>query len=112
MFGMKNAEGIFPSLPARNERGERWREGKLMNNGIVSALRRHGRGVGWVVTMMPGRSDSRAVLKSGLFLAKSSTSLRASTARPVRRRRSERPLTDSMFRGHISMDGPVTQVDL
>ena len=28
VFGMKNAEGVFPSLPARNERGESWREGK------------------------------------------------------------------------------------
>src|SRR5207237_10649398 len=25
VFGMKNAEGFFPSLPARNEWGERWR---------------------------------------------------------------------------------------
>src|SRR5439155_11697403 len=67
------------------------------------ALRRHGRGVGWVAAMMPGRSDSRAVLKSGLFLAKSSTSLRASAARPVRRRRSERSLTASKLRGQVSM---------
>src|SRR5437667_10611188 len=33
---MKNAEGVFPSLPARNERGESWREGKLMKNGLLS----------------------------------------------------------------------------
>src|SRR5436309_7695319 len=36
VFGMKNAEGVFPSLPARNERGESWREGKLMKNGLLS----------------------------------------------------------------------------
>ncbi len=36
MFGMKNAEGVFPSLPARNERGESRREGKLMKNGLLS----------------------------------------------------------------------------
>jgi len=30
---MENAEGIFPSLPARNEWGESWREGKQMKNG-------------------------------------------------------------------------------
>src|SRR5438067_2107679 len=33
---MKNAEGVFPSLPARNERGESWREGKLIKNGLLS----------------------------------------------------------------------------
>src|SRR5438552_11964278 len=33
---MKNAEGVFPSLPLRNERGESWREGKLMKNGLLS----------------------------------------------------------------------------
>jgi len=33
---MKNAEGIFPSLPARNEWGESWREGKPMKNGLLS----------------------------------------------------------------------------
>src|SRR5439155_8230789 len=67
------------------------------------AIGSHGRGGrgDWVVTMMPGRSDSRAEVRSELLRAKSSTSLRASTARPLRRRRSERPLTDSMFRGHI-----------
>jgi len=36
VFGMKNAEGFFPSLPARNERGESWREGKLTKNGLLS----------------------------------------------------------------------------
>ena len=36
VFGMKNAEGVFPSLPLRNERGESWREGKLMKNGLLS----------------------------------------------------------------------------
>src|SRR5205823_1899261 len=36
VFAMKNAEGVFPSLPARNERGESWREGKLMKNGLLS----------------------------------------------------------------------------
>ena len=33
---MKNAEGVFPSLPARNERGESWREGKLIKNDLLS----------------------------------------------------------------------------
>src|SRR5947208_15955160 len=33
---MKNAEGVFLSLPARNERGESWREGKLIKNGLLS----------------------------------------------------------------------------
>ena len=33
---MKNAEGIFPSLPARNEWGESWREGKLRKNSLLS----------------------------------------------------------------------------
>src|SRR5438876_12240896 len=28
--------GRFPSLPARNERGESWREGKLTKNGLLS----------------------------------------------------------------------------
>ena len=36
MFGLKNAEGVFPSLPARNERGDSWREGKLTKNGLLS----------------------------------------------------------------------------
>ena len=36
MFGLKNSEGVFPSLPARNERGESWREGKLTKNGPLS----------------------------------------------------------------------------
>src|SRR5207249_6939634 len=36
VFAMKNAEGVFPSLPARNERGESWREGKLLKNGLLS----------------------------------------------------------------------------
>ena len=35
-FGMKNPERIFPSLPARDERGESWREGELMKNGLLS----------------------------------------------------------------------------
>jgi hypothetical protein len=33
---MNYAEGVFPSLPARNEWGESWREGKLMKNGLLS----------------------------------------------------------------------------
>src|SRR5256885_16776159 len=33
---MKNAEGFFPSLPARSSRGESWREGKLIKNGLLS----------------------------------------------------------------------------
>src|SRR5882762_2376586 len=43
VFGMKNAEGVFLSLPARNERGESWREG--MKNGLLlsSFLGRRGR---------------------------------------------------------------------
>jgi len=36
VFGMKNADGVFPSLPARNEWGESWREGKLDGNGLLS----------------------------------------------------------------------------
>jgi len=36
VFGLKNSEGVFPSLPARNERGESWREGKLTKNGPLS----------------------------------------------------------------------------
>jgi len=36
VFGMKKAEDIFPSLPARNEWGESRREGKLMKNGLLS----------------------------------------------------------------------------
>ena len=36
MFGMENADGVFPSLPARTEWGERWREGKLTKNGLLS----------------------------------------------------------------------------
>src|SRR5207248_1995405 len=36
VFDMKNAESVFPSLPARNERAESWREGKLMKNGLLS----------------------------------------------------------------------------
>src|SRR5437773_3262377 len=36
VFVMKNAEGVFPSLPVRNERGESWREGKLIKNGLLS----------------------------------------------------------------------------
>src|SRR5439155_24486224 len=32
----KNAEGLFPSLPARNERGESWREGRLTKNSLLS----------------------------------------------------------------------------
>src|SRR5437667_12695601 len=36
VFGMKKAEGVLPSLPARNERGESWREGKLMKHGLFS----------------------------------------------------------------------------
>src|SRR5205809_1733002 len=36
VFSMKNAEGVFPSLPARNERGESWREGKLIKNDLLS----------------------------------------------------------------------------
>src|SRR2546430_17484754 len=37
---MKNIEGFFPSRPARNERGESWREGKLMKNiqGVFASL--------------------------------------------------------------------------
>ncbi|PYJ59460.1 MAG: hypothetical protein DME24_12745 [Verrucomicrobia bacterium] len=47
VFAMKNAEGVFPSLPARNERGESWREGKLMKNGLLSpALSSFGEGEG------------------------------------------------------------------
>src|SRR5437016_8622253 len=47
VFAMKNAEGVFPSLPARNERGESWREGKLMKNGLLSpALSSCGEGEG------------------------------------------------------------------
>src|SRR5438094_9195018 len=47
VFAMKNAEGVFPSLPARNERGESWREGKLMKNGLISpALSSFGEGEG------------------------------------------------------------------
>src|SRR5216117_1260550 len=39
--------GVFPSLPARNERGESWREGKLMKNGLLSpALSSFGEGEG------------------------------------------------------------------
>src|SRR2546430_9325448 len=34
LCGMKKAEGVFPSLPARNERGESWREGK--QNGLLA----------------------------------------------------------------------------
>jgi len=34
--GMKNSEGVFPSLPARNERGESRREGKLTKNCLLS----------------------------------------------------------------------------
>ena len=33
---MKNAEGVFPSLPLRNERGESWRQGKLIKNDLLS----------------------------------------------------------------------------
>jgi len=33
---MKNPERIFPSLPARDERGESWSEGELMKNGLLS----------------------------------------------------------------------------
>ncbi|PYT46109.1 MAG: hypothetical protein DMG45_00370 [Acidobacteria bacterium] len=36
VFALKTAEGVFPSLPARNERGESWREGKLTKNGLLS----------------------------------------------------------------------------
>src|SRR6266480_1022904 len=47
VLAMKGAEGAFPSLPARNERGESWREGKLTKNRLLSpALSSFGEGEG------------------------------------------------------------------
>ncbi|HKI71428.1 MAG TPA: hypothetical protein VKA81_03560, partial [Verrucomicrobiae bacterium] len=36
VFGVKNAEGVIPSLPARNERGEMLERGETEANGLLS----------------------------------------------------------------------------
>ena len=42
VFALKNAEGVFPSLPARNERGESRREGKLIKSASPRGDQRSG----------------------------------------------------------------------
>ena len=84
VFGMKNAEGVFPSLPARNERGESWREGKVTINGLLSPAlssffeeeREKGSGAALQANYLPNSIGRRPALYFGLAASYSSVFIR------------------------------------